>query len=58
MDVNQITKITLASELLEQGVPKIHIAEKVGIGRATLYRWLQGIEKVVRKVTPPRCNNL
>lgn len=43
--MNQITKITLASELAEQGISKIHIAKQVGIGRATLYRWLEGIEK-------------
>ena len=44
MDVNQIAKITLALELFEQGVPKTHISQKVGIGRATLYRWLSGIQ--------------
>lgn len=45
MEVNQLTKITLALELIEQGVCRSHIAEKVGIGRATLYRWLSGIQK-------------
>lgn len=45
MDMNQITKIALTYELDEQGVGRIHIAERVGIGRATLYRWLEGIEK-------------
>lgn len=44
MDVNQIAKITLALELFEQGIPKIHISQRVGIGRATLYRWLSGIQ--------------
>ena len=44
MDVNQIAKITLALELSEQGIPKTHISQKVGIGRATLYRWLYGIK--------------
>lgn len=45
MDMNQITKITLAFELEEQGIPRVHIADKVGIGRATLYRWLDGIQE-------------
>ena len=44
MDVNQIAKITLALELFEQGIPKTHISQKIGIGRATLYRWLSGIQ--------------
>lgn len=44
MDVNQIAKITLALELFEQGIPKTHISQRVGIGRATLYRWLSGIQ--------------
>lgn len=45
MDVNQLTKITLALELAEQGTPRTHIAEKLDIGRATLYRWLSGIQE-------------
>ena len=44
MDVNQIAKITLALELFEQGISKTHISQRVGIGRATLYRWLSGIQ--------------
>jgi len=46
MDVNQIAKIALALELFEQGIPKTHISQRVGIGRATLYRWLSGIQQV------------
>lgn len=42
--MNQLTKIALAFELFQQGVPRIHIAKQIGIGRATLYRWLDGIE--------------
>ena len=42
--MNQIAKITLALELSEQGIPKTHISQKIGIGRATLYRWLSGIQ--------------
>ena len=44
MDMNQLTKIALAFELSEQGTPCLHIAKQVSIGRATLYRWLDGIE--------------
>ncbi|MBL7159524.1 IS481 family transposase [Candidatus Microgenomates bacterium] len=43
--VKQTTKIVLAHELVEQGVIKTHIAEQIGIGRATLYRWLNGIQQ-------------
>lgn len=42
--MNQLTKIALAFELSEQGVPRLHIAKQIGIGRSTLYRWLNGIE--------------
>lgn len=45
MDMNQLTKITIAWELEEQDVPKLHIAKQLGIGRATLYRWFDGIQK-------------
>lgn len=43
--MQQITKIALAWELVEQGISKVHIAKQAGIGRATLYRWLNGIQK-------------
>lgn len=43
--MNQLTKIALAFELSEQGIPRLHIAKQIGIGRATLYRWLDGIEQ-------------
>lgn len=43
--VQQITKIILAWELVEQGLIKTHIAEQLDIGRATLYRWLKGIQQ-------------
>lgn len=46
MDImKNITKIALAWELTEQKVAKTHIARKLNIGRATLYRWLNGIEE-------------
>lgn len=43
--MKQTTKITLAYELAEQGMVKTHIAERLGIGRGTLYRWLAGIQQ-------------
>lgn len=45
MDVNQLTKIALVLELAEQGVCRSHIAERVGVGRATVYRWISGIQE-------------
>ncbi len=44
MDVNQLTKITLAWELFEQKVPKAHIAKQLGIGRETVHLWIKGIQ--------------
>jgi len=44
MDMNNLTLITLAWELHEQGVPKIHIAQKLGKHRETIILWIQGIE--------------
>ena len=43
--MNSLTKITIAWELHCEGIPKTHIAQKLGIGRATVYRWLNDIEK-------------
>jgi len=46
MDIVQnITKIALVQELVEQKIPKTHIARRLEIGRATVYRWLTEIEK-------------
>lgn len=44
-EMQNITKIAVAWELTEQKIPKLHIAKKLGIGRATLYRWLTGIRE-------------
>jgi len=44
MDMTNFTLITLAWELHEQGVPKIHIAQKLGKHRETIILWTQGIE--------------
>jgi len=46
MDMKQLTKVLIACELEEQGIPRIHIAQRLEIGRATLYRWLDGIKEV------------
>ena len=40
-----LTKITLAYELFLEGIPKLHIAHRLDIGRATVYRWLTGIHQ-------------
>lgn len=45
MDMQTTTKIALAWELASQETPKLHIAQGLNIGRATVYRWLSGIEK-------------
>ena len=44
MDMTNQTLITLAWELHEQGVPKIHIAQQLGKHRETIILWIQGIE--------------
>ena len=43
MFVLNITKITLAWELYEAGVPKTHIASRIGLGRETIHLWIKGI---------------
>lgn len=43
-EVNQLTKITLAWELFESGVPKVHIAKQLGIGRETVHIWIKQIQ--------------
>lgn len=44
MEMNQITKITLAWELFEQQVPKNHIAQKLQVHRETIGLWIKGIQ--------------
>ena len=46
MDVNQLTKITLAWELFESGVPKTHIAEKLVVNRDTIRLWIKDIQSL------------
>jgi transposase InsO family protein len=43
MEVDQITKITLAWELFENGVPKSHIADRLDVHRETVHLWTLGI---------------
>lgn len=45
MSVRQISKIVLAWDLLEQGVPKGRVADYVGVHRRTIIRWHQSIEE-------------
>lgn len=44
MEVLQTTKIILAWELFEHGVPKLHIANKLRIHRETIHLWISGIQ--------------
>jgi hypothetical protein len=46
MEMLNTTKIVLAWELGEQGVPKVRIAEILSVNRDTVRLWIQGIEKV------------
>ena len=39
-----MTKITIAWELLEQGIPKSHIAKHLGVSRKTIIRWSRSIQ--------------
>ena len=43
--MRQMTKITMAWELIEQGVPKRHIAKHLGVSRRTVIRWSQAIQE-------------
>jgi hypothetical protein len=45
MDMTNQTLITLAWELYEQGVSKLHIAQKLNRNRETIRLWVQGIQK-------------
>ena len=40
-----MTKIVLAYELLEQGISKASIAERLKVSRRTVIRWAQAIEQ-------------
>ena len=45
MDVQQITKITLAWELFCKGIPQTHIAHDLEINRDTVRLWIKGINE-------------
>lgn len=45
MDMQNITLITLAFELHEQGVSKSEIARRLGKHRETIILWIQGVER-------------
>jgi len=44
MMAKQLTKISLAWELFEQGIPKIHIAQNIGVHQETVGLWIKGVE--------------
>lgn len=44
--MQNITKIALAWELHQRGVPQTHIAREIGVDRVTVYRWVRGIKRV------------
>jgi len=44
--MQQLTKITLAWELFESGVPQIHIADKLNVNRDTIRLWIKEIKQV------------
>ncbi len=46
MDMTNATLITLCWELHEQGIPKAHIAQRLGKHRETIRYWLRGIEQL------------
>jgi len=43
--MNNLSSITLAWELYEQGVSKTKIAQYLGKNRETIILWIQGIEE-------------
>jgi transposase InsO family protein len=45
MDMLNETLITLCGELYEQGVPKSHIAERLGKNRETIHIWIREIQQ-------------
>src|SRR3990167_11365925 len=46
MDVLNLTKITIAWEMYESGIPKTHIASKLQVNRETVHIWIKEIAEV------------
>lgn len=44
MDMSNLTLITLAWELYQQGLPKVRIAQRLGKHRETVHLWIKGIQ--------------
>lgn len=44
--MQQLTKITLAWELFESGIPQTHIADKLDLNRDTIRLWIKAIKDV------------
>ncbi|MBU1000410.1 hypothetical protein KKE78_03400 [Patescibacteria group bacterium] len=40
-----LTKITMAWELYESGIPKAHIADRLKVNRETIHLWIKNIQK-------------
>ena len=45
MDMLNVTMITMVWELYQEGVPKTHIAQRLGKHRETIHLWIGGIER-------------
>ena len=45
MDMMNETKVTMGWELHQQGVPKTHIAQRLGKHRETIHLWIKGLER-------------
>ena len=45
MDMMNATKVTMAWEMHQQGVPKTHIAQRLGKYRETIHLWIKGVER-------------
>lgn len=45
MEVLNLTRIAIAWELFEQGLPKSHIAEKLSVNRETVHLWIAGVKE-------------
>ncbi len=46
MNVLNLTKITIAWEMYESGIPKAHIASRLGVQRETVHIWIKEIIEV------------